>query len=126
MGKNNGVLVPDLAKAFDCLSHQLIIAKLNAYSLSLPVLKPIQTYLSIKLQKTQNNDSYSSQNEILFNVLQGSILGPILFIIFLIDLFLVINDVNFARYIDDNTIYDFGASIDSVTTSLQVSAKRLS
>ena len=51
-------------------------------------------------------------------------LEPILFNIFLSDLFLVGNDENFAIYADDYTIYDSGDKVDSVTTSLQNLAKR--
>ena len=101
-----GVLLTDLSKAFYCLSHELIIAKLNAYGFSLPVLKVIQSYLSNRLQRTKNNHSYSFWSEILFGVPQGSIFGPILFNTFLSDLFLVINDVNFTSYDEDKTIYD--------------------
>ena len=64
-------------------------------------------------------------SEIFFGVPQGSIQWHIFFKIFLSDFFLVINDVNFARYAGDNIIYDSGDGIDSVTTSLKISAKRL-
>ena len=45
-GKLFGALLTDLSKAFDCLSLEIIIAKLNAYGFSLPVLKRIPDYLS--------------------------------------------------------------------------------
>ena len=81
-GKVFGALLTDLSKAFDCLSHELIIAKLNAYELSLSALKLIQSYLSERKQRTKINQAYSSREEILFGVPQGSIFGPILFHIF--------------------------------------------
>ena len=55
----------------------------------------------------------------------GSMLGPILFNIFLSDLFLVVQNVDFASYADDNTIYDTGDKIDEVIFSLQESSKKL-
>ena len=58
-GKVFGALLTDLSKAFDCLSHELIIAKLNAYRFSLPALKLVQNYLSKRQQRTKINQSYS-------------------------------------------------------------------
>ena len=71
-----GALLTDLSKAFDCLPHDLIIAKLNAYGFSLSALRLIHDYLSNRKQRTKINLTYSSWEEILFGVPQGSILGP--------------------------------------------------
>ena len=117
-GQVFGALLTDLSKAFDCLPHELIIAKLNAYGFNLPALKLMHSYLSHRKQCTKVNHAYSSSEEILFGVPQGSVLGPILFSIFLSDLFLVISDTDFSSYADDNTIYDSGNSIDEVISSL--------
>ena len=80
-----GALPTDLSKTSDCLPHDLIIAKLNAYGFSLPALNLIQNYLANRKQRTKINDSYSPWSDILFGVPQGSILGPLLFNIFLGD-----------------------------------------
>ena len=124
-GKTFGVLLTDLSKAFDCLSHELIIAKLNAYGFSLSALKLMQSYLSERKQRTKINQAYSSWEEIPFGIPQGSIIGPILLNNFLSDLFLVVQNVDFAKYADDSTIYDAGDNIDEVIFSLQESSKKL-
>ena len=54
-----GALLTDLSKAFDCLDHELLIAKLNAYGFSLPALRLIHDYLSHRKQRTKANKSYS-------------------------------------------------------------------
>ena len=113
-----GALLTDLSKAFDCLPHDLIIAKLNAYGFSLPALNLIQNYLANRKQRTKINDSYSPWSDILFGVPQGSILGPLLFNIFLNDLFLILKDVNILGYADDNTLYDSCDTIKEVISSL--------
>ena len=91
-GKAFGALLKDLSKAFDCLVHELLITKLNAYGFSLPALKLIHDYLSNRRKQTKINSSYSSWHKIIFGELQGFILGSLLFSIFLIDLFFIIED----------------------------------
>ena len=113
-GKTFGTLLTDLSKAFDCLPHHLIIAKLNAYGFSLSASKLTHNYISHRKQRTKKNSSYSSWQEILFGVLQGSIVGPFLFNIFVSDLFLVLSDVEFASYTDDNTTYVVKNNIKNV------------
>ena len=102
-GKIFGALLTDLSKAFGCLPHNLIIAKLNAYGFSLSASKLIHDYLSHRKQRTKINSSYSSWEEILFGVPQVSVLGPLLFNIFVSNLFSVLSDVEVASYADDNT-----------------------
>ena len=77
-GKVFGALLTDLSKAFDCLNHNLLIAKLNAYGFSFPALRLIHDYLLNRKQRTRIN-KYSSRVEIVFGVPQGSILVSLLF-----------------------------------------------
>ena len=100
--KKFGALLTDLSKAFDCLPHDLLLAKLNANGFSLSALKLLQSYLSNRNQRTKINSEFSSWEKILFGVPQGSILGPLSFNIFLCDLFFIMNFVDFASYADDN------------------------
>ena len=124
-GQMFGALLTDLSKAIDCLDHEILIAKLNAYGFSLPALKLVHDYLSNRKQRTKVNRTYSSWLEIVFGVPQGSILGPLLFNIFLADLLFVLNDVDIASYADDNTPYVIADDINGVKTSLEQTSKAL-
>ena len=118
-GKCFEAFLTDLCKAFDCLSHKLLIAKLHPYGFDLPALKRIQNYLSNRKQRTKINATYSPWEETLFGVPQGSIPVSLLFNIFLCDVFWIMCETDFVSYADDNTPYVLGDSIDDVIKSLE-------
>ena len=100
-----GALITDLSKAFDCLNHELLIAKMEAYGFNKESLFYISSYLSGRKQRTKVNNSFSNWSEITSGVPQGSILGPLLFNIYLNDIFLFVDENCLANYADDNTPY---------------------
>ena len=103
-GKIVGAILMDLSKAFDCIPHDLLIAKLHAYGFDRKSLKHIFSYLKGRRQAVHLNGVYSKFLTLLAGIPQGSILGPILFNIFINDIFLFIHDCNLHGYADDQTI----------------------
>ena len=114
-----GAILTDLSKAFDCLNHNLLIAKLNAYGFSLDALKFIRSYLKGRKQRTKVGSEFSKWLEIKCGIPQGSILGPLLFNIFLNDIFYFIKDICIANYADDNTPYASDINVTSLLETLE-------
>ena len=78
----------DLSKAFDCFLQDLLVAKLHAFGFDQKSLEIINAYLNDRIQVAKVGSFYSEILQIIYGVPQGSILGPLLFNINLIDLFL--------------------------------------
>ena len=76
-GKSCAALLTDLSKAFDCIVHDFLIGKREAYGFSYKILKVMHNYLTDRKQRTKVNNSFSDFIDLLLGVPQGSILGPV-------------------------------------------------
>ena len=102
-----------------------MIAKLDAYGFDKRSLVLIYNYLSNRKQRVKIDDSYSSWSEILYGVPQGSILGPLLFNIFICDMFYFMEDFEIANYADDSTPFSAKINHELVVEELEVSSSVL-
>ena len=118
-----GIVLMDLSKAFDCIPHDLLVAKLHAYDLSNDAVTFLYSYLKRRKQGVKINDTESIFQILLSGVPQGSILGPILFNIFINDLFLFINEVELAIFADDNKIYTTKKNVEELIKVLEKESK---
>ena len=114
-----GSVFMDLSKAFDSISHELIIAKLNAYGFDENALVLIHSYLRKRKLSVRISNVYSSFQHIVSGVPQGSVLGPIIFNFYINDLFLFIKQATIYNYADDNTLACFSKSLPELVRVLE-------
>ena len=95
----------DLSKAFDSVSHELLIHKMKFYGFSGPLLMWLESYLSCWSQRVVLNGKESSWKPVLSGVPQGSLIGPLLFILYVNDVSAVISHSTPSIYADDTKLF---------------------
>ena len=94
----------DLAKGFDTVNHELLLKKIENYRIRGIAYSMIKNYLSNKKQTVKINDNYSAFRDIEIGVSQGTILGPLLFLLYIHDIFEIGKEGDIVSYADDTVV----------------------
>lgn len=124
-GMYTGAVFVDLRKAFDLVDHKLLLMKLSDIGLKDTALKWFESYLSERRIVTTMNKSISNENILSHGVPQGSILGPLLFSIFINDLPRIFKQSSVHLYADDTVIYFSHKNVNNIQTILNTELKTL-
>ena len=114
-----GGILMDLSKAFDCVPHDLLLAKLAAYGIDDNLILYIHSYLLNRKQCVCIDNTLSEFNKVVSGVPQRSIVGPILFNCFLNDFYYFIENANVDNFADDNTFTTFSQNVRNLTSVLE-------
>lgn len=115
----------DLTKAFDCCSHDILLLKLEKYGINNIELQWFKNYLKGRKQNCLVNDFLSDMSDLLVGVPQGSILGPILFLIFINDYHLTLNDhTKSCLFADDTELSIHGDNQNSLNNNTKCSINK--
>ena len=109
----------DFRKAFDCVQHPVLLDKLAELGLHPEVLEWFKSYLTGRKQRVLANNSYSSWENVTQGVPQGSVLGPLFYIIYANDIAERVKYSNIALYVDDTVLYLANTNFDYTVKKLQ-------
>ena len=117
-GSMNSVVFLDIRKAFDTIDHQILIKKLSQYGIQDDELNFFESYLENRKRCCSVNGKLSDRQKIEYGVPQGSILGPLLFIIYVNDLPLFVTNAQISMHADDTSLYNNIKSVSEIKDNL--------
>ena len=117
-GQFNIAVFLDLQKAFDTINHNILIKKLDLYGLQKPALNLLGSYLENRFQMCTVNGVLSKKNLVTCGIPQGSILGPLLFLIYINDLPSSLEHSSSRMFADDTTLTVSGKSLHDVEVAI--------
>ena len=120
-----GTILMELSKAYNSLPHDHLIVELETYGLDKPSLNLVNGYLSFRKQKKKIGASHSDWANVTRGIPQRSILGPLLFDIFINDIFLFIEKPDLCKFADNNTLFSCGDYLSLILKSLEHDMKIL-
>lgn len=110
----------DLSKAFDTLPHELLVVKLKSYGADSKTADLVHDYLANRRQRVRLGDQFSNWKETSVGVQQGSVLGPLLFNIFMNDLVYAVKQSRLSAYADDTQIFFADSTPEKVEEVINV------
>ena len=121
-----GTVFLDLSKAFDLVSHTILLKKLAMYKFSSLTLSWFESYLSSRTQQVSISGKLSQAKSVSAGVPQGSVLGPVLFILYVNDMFLHTNSCVLDMFADDTTLSTHSKSFAKITQDLNLDIENIS
>ena len=109
----------DFSKAFDCVPHDPLLAKLAAYGIDDNLILYIHSYLLNRKQWVCINNTLSEFNKVISGVPQGSIVGPILLNCFFNNFYYFIENASVHNFADDNTLITFAQNVRNIISVLE-------
>ena len=125
-GELNGIILLDMRKAFDLVNHEKLLRKLDIYHFSKTTTNWFSSYLNDRHQQVCFKGKYSDRLPVNTGVPQGSILGPLMFILFINDMNLSVENTTLDMYADDSTASTSAKTVPQLQEKLQTDMDNIS
>ena len=115
----------DFKKAFDTVDHSILLSKLYHYGIRGPVNKWFSSYLNGRVQTAQIDKQTSSKRNVLTGVPQGSVLGPLLFLIYINDIYDSSKKLSFYLFADDTNLLYADKDLKSLESVINIELQKV-